>query len=1056
MPFSATFTANFDNWQKALDDAKATTRTFGKDVELASKGVQAQLQRMTSSFDGTKVIKDATLAVAAIEKIGGVAKLTASEQQRLNTTVTEALAKYHALGQQAPAALQKLAQETQQASTATTTMTQRVTEYAAGLAVFALGKQLVAGVFGAFKDGLASTLALGDSLSNMAAKTGMSVEGLQRLKFAGVGASVSIETLADAAAIMGVRLENADKGAVGALTRLGISLASFQTLDTDTQLLTINRALLTVGSTAERNALQAELFGKAWKSVAPAMASDLTELGQRAEALGIVLDTQTVAAIDKMGDALDAMRVAGEGVTARFMLPFIATADRLATAVGGLQMNLGDLAEIIGTVAVRGGNLWNPFDVLNAVAAAGGAKAQRAQGAWEDLGAAMTKAMHSTTTATTTTVALTDAQRKAIAAAEAHTKALAGVTGLDKVQAARALVTLIEELGGTGKIAASQFESVNKTLTAGIVIGTELGLELPSAMVRFARETQAANDKLVDMAVYLKSLPTLVQQIPVPMPADVPQGFNAGVPSWAATPIAGGAFVPAPNQAFLDAAAHEWQQFTKNFSTSLADWIVGLKTWKDALKTIWSDALTMMRDVVADGLDSVLKGVMQQLYTAIGPRGLVAIGSAVGAFAAGKQGGAGAGMAAGAALGAQIGGTTPLGPIGALIGAAVGAAVGYIGSKFKESEQAKQNTAATAGIQAAQGDLTRQFGTVNQIGGMNSAGQALAAAWGSQGVQGAEEFDRLSVAFQQMTALQKTALADQIKLTGDLLAQETDRAAKIASLIPSWDTVNGLMTKYGISLAGSGQTLTQMATDEGVMALVNNMETLERAGIDVGGMLAGMSDEISAAVNQSKAMGTELAGNLQPYVESLFAAGKLVDDHGEALTSLAGIKWGAALETEEQQTNRAIEALTVSIGSLKEALEKIATFLTSILPAAAQAGAKAVENAINNARPVFKVGWDVDEAPTPDGFASGTGGLRSFDPRGELAVLHGREAVLTEAQYTALQAAARRGARRDGLVAGAPQGGGTVSQQIVVMLDRDVLMTASARGLPGYLELLGA
>ncbi len=75
------------------------------------------MKRMSSAFDGSKVIGDANAMVKAIHDIGGASKLTEAEQKRVNAAVTEALAKYQALGRQAPSDLIALRDATQKVNT---------------------------------------------------------------------------------------------------------------------------------------------------------------------------------------------------------------------------------------------------------------------------------------------------------------------------------------------------------------------------------------------------------------------------------------------------------------------------------------------------------------------------------------------------------------------------------------------------------------------------------------------------------------------------------------------------------------------------------------------------------------------------------------------------------------------------------------------------------------------------------------------------------------------------------------------------------------------------
>src|SRR5688500_1562773 len=82
---------------------------------------QKRVSDLFSEFSGDKAIRGANELATAIGKVGGASKLTAAEQAHVNRTVTEALAKYKALGIEAPAALTKLANETKQVGQAMTT-----------------------------------------------------------------------------------------------------------------------------------------------------------------------------------------------------------------------------------------------------------------------------------------------------------------------------------------------------------------------------------------------------------------------------------------------------------------------------------------------------------------------------------------------------------------------------------------------------------------------------------------------------------------------------------------------------------------------------------------------------------------------------------------------------------------------------------------------------------------------------------------------------------------------------------------------------------------------
>ena len=107
MALQATFKADFTSWDSAIKNAQANLRAF----EPAVKGAQSQLQRLASSFAGGPIIRDAKLVATAIQQIGGVSNLTASEAAKASNTITEALAKLKATSQAIPPELQKIADE---------------------------------------------------------------------------------------------------------------------------------------------------------------------------------------------------------------------------------------------------------------------------------------------------------------------------------------------------------------------------------------------------------------------------------------------------------------------------------------------------------------------------------------------------------------------------------------------------------------------------------------------------------------------------------------------------------------------------------------------------------------------------------------------------------------------------------------------------------------------------------------------------------------------------------------------------------------------------------
>lgn len=148
MALRATLGADFGEFTQALQGVELKLKTTS---DLA-KNVGRDLSSMVNSFSGTNLFRQAELTAEAVTRIGGASKLTEAEQKKVNRTVEEALAKYRALGQEAPPHLQKLAAETKQVGTATESWTASVGKMAAGyvtgLASLATVQQVLGGVVG--------------------------------------------------------------------------------------------------------------------------------------------------------------------------------------------------------------------------------------------------------------------------------------------------------------------------------------------------------------------------------------------------------------------------------------------------------------------------------------------------------------------------------------------------------------------------------------------------------------------------------------------------------------------------------------------------------------------------------------------------------------------------------------------------------------------------------------------------------------------------------------------------------------------------------------------
>lgn len=308
MALSAVFQADFSKWDSALRNAQQNLKAF----EVSGKGVQRQLQRLSESFSGVQIKKQADLAVAAVRAVGGASKLTEAEQRKVNATVTEAIAKYAALGQQAPADMRRLQAETAKAAKETGFLSGTVGKLGVAFAGL-VSVQAFAGL-------ASKALELGGSLSDLSAKTGIGVRALQEFQFAGGQVGVSLDQITSAINQMQNRIAEGDKSAVGAMRRLNISVAEFKNLKPEDQFAKVADAIGEIEDPAERVRTAMDLMGKSGAELLPVLTKGFNDAREAARSLGVVLDEETVDALDTMGDRLDALQSVGLAGFARLLV----------------------------------------------------------------------------------------------------------------------------------------------------------------------------------------------------------------------------------------------------------------------------------------------------------------------------------------------------------------------------------------------------------------------------------------------------------------------------------------------------------------------------------------------------------------------------------------------------------------------------------------------------------------------------------------------------------------------------------------------------------------
>lgn len=462
MAVTAKFVADFSSFTQAVERAETKLRSF----ESGAASVGRALDRMGDSFSGRKLLQDATLAAKAVEDLGGASKLTETEQKRLNSTVTEALAKYKALGIEAPASLHKLQAETTQQKSLFERMT---------TALGPLGPMIAAtfSVTAVVNFGLA-LLADADALTKMADRTGITTTGLQRLQIAGDDAGNTIDQMTGAVNQMQNRLAEGDDSAVGALRKLHINLEQFQSLRPDQQFIRISDAIREIEDPAAQVSLAMDLFGRQGAEILPTLKRGFDDIGESA----VGMSEKTVKALDDAGDAWGRWWRAAKGITAEAIVGFA----KLATANVGYaatQQKAADEAKAYD-------------DALQ--------KAIDTSGKMLQMGNPLKAIQPPSKSEMNEIIRNLDAQREKLNASTRAAEELRRVTdrafGLDKIDQAKEMVRAIGGLSGVSKMAADQQAALNKLMTEAIDAAKRNGNVASIEWYRIANATAAAIDQV--------------------------------------------------------------------------------------------------------------------------------------------------------------------------------------------------------------------------------------------------------------------------------------------------------------------------------------------------------------------------------------------------------------------------------------------------------------------------------------------------------------------------------------------------------------------------------
>lgn len=289
MAISGTFLADFESFYGAVQKAEVSLKSF----ESGAGKVETSLNRVTNSLSGTKLIQDATLAAEAVDRIGGVSKLTESELMRLGTQAKEAVAKMTALGQDVPPGIQRIADAAKGAGSQLDNMK--------NFALSAAGAFGVAFSVGAVVQFGKSVFDSASKIHDLAEQMGISTDAVQGFKFAAEQAGSSLDTVGTAITKMNSHLAEGDKSTVKALKDAGLSFQDIRNMRPEDAFLAITDAIQQIPDPMVQSDVALKLFGKSAAELLPAIKE-----GFRGAADGASkMSEDTIASLEAAQDAWD-------------------------------------------------------------------------------------------------------------------------------------------------------------------------------------------------------------------------------------------------------------------------------------------------------------------------------------------------------------------------------------------------------------------------------------------------------------------------------------------------------------------------------------------------------------------------------------------------------------------------------------------------------------------------------------------------------------------------------------------------------------------------------
>lgn len=162
-------------------------------------------------------------------------------------------------------------------------------------------------VVAGFVSAVGQSVELGTQLVDLRSKTGLSLQSLQELKFAGEQSGVGLDKMSDAVVRLGRRSSAELPETEKSLARIGLSIDDVLSRDPADAFALVAEKIAGIPSPADQAAVAMGIFGDSGLSILPALNQGLDENIERFRALGGVISDETLESGKALGDAITAL-----------------------------------------------------------------------------------------------------------------------------------------------------------------------------------------------------------------------------------------------------------------------------------------------------------------------------------------------------------------------------------------------------------------------------------------------------------------------------------------------------------------------------------------------------------------------------------------------------------------------------------------------------------------------------------------------------------------------------------------------------------------------------